>query len=127
MGGEEVVDPMTWFSTGVALLTGAAIAGLWTMLLATRQVPELAAGQRAIKFHIAAEYLTAAACLLGGVGLWLAAGWGSPLALAGLGAALYSSVNSPGYYADLGKPAMVAAFGVLATLLALAIGALILA
>lgn len=71
---------------------------------------ELATGQRAIKFHIAAEY----------------AGWGPPLAIAGLGAALYSSVNSPGYYADLGKPRMVVAFGVLATLLSLAIGVLIL-
>jgi len=118
---------MIWFATGMALLTGVAIAGLWTMLLATRQVPELATGQRAIRFHIAAEYLTAGASLLGGIGLWLAAGWGPPLAIAGLGAALYSSVNSPGYYADLGKPGMVVAFGVLATLLSVAIGVLILA
>ena len=47
---------VAWFDIAV----GAAIAGLWTMLLATRQIPEIAEGRTDIWFHITAELVTAA-------------------------------------------------------------------
>lgn len=100
-----------WFEIGV----GTAIAALWTVLLATGQVPELDEGRRDILFHIGAEYLTAV--LLVGAGIAVLTTGGSTATLAAAvaaGALLYTTVNSPGYYADLGQWAMVAMFAVLA-------------
>ncbi len=48
---------------------GGALAGLWVLLLATGQVPEVAEGLRSIWFHIAAEATTAALLLLAGLAL----------------------------------------------------------
>lgn len=102
---------VAWF----AIATGVAIAGLWTMLLATRQVPELVAGRRDIRFHLGAELLTAALLVGAGVAL-LVAGGATARLLAGVasGALLYTTINSPGHYADVGQWQVVAMFAVLA-------------
>jgi hypothetical protein len=100
------------FVVVLALAMGLAIAGLWTMLIATRQVPELRDHDRAIRFHIAAEYLLAAALLAAGAATISRASFATPLAAAAFGGLLYSSINSAGYYAKLGQRAFVAMFGV---------------
>jgi peptidoglycan/LPS O-acetylase OafA/YrhL len=105
---------IAWFQ----LVMGAGILGIWPVLLLTGEVPEIAAGQRDIWFHIVAEAIAGA--------LLLAAGWrllrrrdtgARLLSSFALGGLLYTGVNSAGYYAELGAwgpMAMLAAFGVLA-------------
>jgi len=107
-----------------AVVAGVAMLGLWTMLLAARQVPEVAEGDREIWFHIGAEVVAAIMLVAGGV--WLVASAGTAgariLAAAGLGAMLYSCIAGSGYYVKQGKAGPVVMFSVLA---ALAIAALV--
>jgi hypothetical protein len=88
--------------------------GLWTLLLATGQVPELEAGQRDILFHLVAELLAATALLVAGSAVLRRHALGPTLSAFALGALLYTSVNSSGYYADSGDWAAVGMFGILA-------------
>ena len=97
------------------VVVGVAIIGLWATLLATRQVPQILAGNRDIWFHLTAELLTAA--LLVGAGIWLLTSGGegaSLLSMLALGALLYTTINSPGYYADRDDWPAVTMFVVLA-------------
>ena len=110
----------------VCVAAGVGIAGLWTLLIVRRNVPELSQGLASIRFHIAAEFLMAAALLLGGLALWIGAPWAPPIAAAALGGALYSSINSPGYYADRGQRSMVLMFGLVALFIGTALLAIIL-
>lgn len=100
-----------WFEIAI----GISIAGLWAMLLMTRQVPEIAEGRRDIWFHLGAELLTAALLIAAGVAvLTVGSQTAGVMAAMGLGALLYTTINSPGYYADLGQWPMVAMFVLLA-------------
>lgn len=99
------------------LVAGAGIIGLWTMLLLRRQIPEIEAGDIAIWFHIVAEYLIGVALVVGGLLLLL--GDDAPtrvFAGAAAGGMVYSTINSPGYYAREGQWGLVAGFGVLTLL-----------
>jgi hypothetical protein len=108
------------FVAGFQIVVGVAVTGLWAVLLATGQVPEVQAGQVDIWFHVAAELGMAG--LLVGAGAALLrqaprAGLLSALALGWLG---YSAVNSPGYYAETGDWAVVGMFGLVLALTAAA-------
>lgn len=94
------------------IVIGAAVAGLWTVLLAAGQVPEVQAGQVDIWFHVAGEMAMAAALLAGGVALLRATRGGPLLSAFALGWLAYSAVNSSGYYAEAGEWAVVAMFAV---------------
>ena len=120
-----VDDARMPYVIGVSLGVGTAIAGLWAMLIGRHQVPELEEGKPSIRFHIAAELLTAGLLLVAGLGLWNDASWAPTLAAAAIGAAMYSCIASPGYYADRGQWGLVAMFAALATLLAVALGILV--
>lgn len=100
-----------WFE----IIIGVAMIGLWMVLLATRQIPQIPAGNRDIWFHLTAELLTGV--LLVGSGGWLLTAKGDRaaiLASLALGALLYTTINSPGYYADRDDWPTVAMFVVLA-------------
>ncbi len=100
-----------WFE----IVTGVAIAGLWAMLLTTGQVPELTEGRRDILFHIGAEFLTALLLIVAGIAiLTVGSQVATVFAALAAGSLLYTTINSPGYYADLGEWAVVAMFMVLA-------------
>lgn len=103
---------IAWFQIAV----GGGILGLWTTLLVTRQVPEISAGKRDIWFHIAAEALTAALLLAAGI-WWLIDATREPRVLSAfaLGGLLYTTVNSPGYYAEQRNWPAVAMFTGLAS------------
>ncbi|MGZ4127299.1 MAG: hypothetical protein ACXVEX_04050 [Actinomycetota bacterium] len=103
----------TWFAASVALVLGAGMLGLWAMLLVTKQVPELRRRDRAIYFHIAAETFTAVLLIFGSGAAITTDGapWTVGLLAAGFGALLYSTINSPGYYAQQRKWGAVAMFG----------------
>lgn len=117
---------MLWLPIGISLLMSVALFGLWGVLLARRAVPELSQGLPSIRFHIGAELVTAA-CLLASAAL-LASADGPAVRLfatASLGAIAYSTVNSPGYYADRGNWAIVGMFGLLFVLALVAIAVLV--
>lgn len=93
---------------------GIAVLGLWGGLIARHAVPELAEGRPSIRFHIGAEVITAVALLVGALLLAVADGpFARMVDAAALGAILYSTINSPGYYADKDDQPMVAIFGIL--------------
>jgi hypothetical protein len=117
---------MAWYVIIVTLAVGVAMVGLWVVLIARRQVPELAEGKPSIRFHIAAELFTAALLVTGGIGLWVASEWAPTLTAAAIGAAIYSCIASPGYYADRGQIGPVAMFGVLVVFLTSALVVLLL-
>ena len=58
-----------------AIVVGLLIVGQWAFFLITRQVPELKTEQVRVLFHIADEFLTAAALIASGVGLLLQQSW----------------------------------------------------
>lgn len=122
-----VDDARMPYVIGVSLGVGTAIAGLWAMLIGRQQVPELEEGKPSIRFHIAAELLTAGLLLVAGLGLWVDAPWAPTLGAAAIGAALYSCIASPGYYADRGQWGLVAMFACLAILLAIGLALLVVA
>lgn len=106
-----MVKVIGWFQ-GVV---GVGMVGLWVVLLAAGEVPEIPAGQRAIWFHIGAEVITGALLIIAGWTLLRRGDARSRLLSAfALGALLYTVVNSPGYYADRGAWALVVVFIVLA-------------
>lgn len=116
------------YSIAVAAFDGIALIGLWAMLLFRHAVPELNAGLPSIRFHIAAELSTAVILLIGALSLAAADTPTARLVVAvGLGAITYSTVNSPGYYADQGNRPLVLMFGVLAVIAVVAICVLIVA
>lgn len=84
-----------WFQ----VVVGLAIVGLWAMLLTTRKVPEIAAGDREIWFHLAAELVTASLLLASGISALVSdTGATRQLSAVALGALLYTTIASPGYY-----------------------------
>lgn len=110
---------VAWF----ALVVGVGIIALWTILLATRQVPEVADGDPAIWFHLAAELVLGTTLVVSGA-LILAIG-DEPLprilVAAALGGTVYSAVNSAGYYARTRTWGVVGAFAVVAAIAASAL------
>lgn len=100
-----------WFQNAI----GVSVIGWWTMAAATNRIPELEEGRIDIVFHIAAELVMAALLIAGGVssirhGRTLTTTMISHLAL---GTLLYSSINSPGYFAEQRAWRAVGMFAVL--------------
>ena len=93
-----------------AIIVGLGMIGLWSMLLLTKQVPELETEPLRIRFHIAAEFITAIALLFGGVGLLSGQSWGQWIYLLATGMLLYTVIVSPGYYAEKGEWPFVGMF-----------------
>lgn len=92
------------------IVSGLGVVGLWTLLLLIHQVPEIRAGDRAIWFHVFAEYLLGGLLVTAGLLLLLQGAATSTRVLAAAGGMVYSTINSPGYYARQGKWGAVAAF-----------------
>ena len=99
-----------WFE----FVTGLAIAGLWGVLLATGQVAELTDGRRDILFHLGAEFTTALLLAAAGIAILRTGSQRSAVfAALAAGSLLYTTINSAGYYAELGQWPVVAMFAVL--------------
>ncbi|MEN8238840.1 MAG: hypothetical protein ABFR53_06510 [Actinomycetota bacterium] len=116
------------FVAWLALISGVGIVGLWTMLIATGQVPEIEERDRAIWFHITAEYLLGFALISSGLLLLLIGADVSIRVFAGaaLGGTAYSTINSSGYYARKDQWVAVGAFGALTVFVVVALAILIL-
>jgi hypothetical protein len=107
---------MMTFSALYALIVGVLMIGQWVFFLATDQVPEIKTEPIRIRFHIAAEFLTAIALIVGGVGLLTSQSFGVPLYLISMGMLLYTVVVSPGYFAQKGEWPFVGMFAVVLVL-----------
>jgi hypothetical protein len=83
-----------------AIVVGLLILGQWAFFLITRQVPELKTERVRVLFHIADEFLTAAALVASGVGLLLQQAWVAAIYPVALGMLLYTIIVSSGYFAQ---------------------------
>ncbi len=93
-----------------AVFMGMAMVSMWAVLIGIGQVPEIETEPVRISFHLAGELLTAAALMIGGIGLILSRRWGFNLFLVAMGMLSYTIVVSPGYYAQESEYALVAMF-----------------
>jgi hypothetical protein len=75
-------------------------------------VPELVTEPLRIRFHLAAEFATALALLVGGLALLTGQAWGRWVYLLAMGMLLYTVIVSPGYFAQRGQWAFVGMFAV---------------
>jgi hypothetical protein len=96
-----------------AILVGIGMLIQWTLSYVKGQIPELQTEPIRIKFHIAAEMITAASLLVAGIGLLLTSPWATSLYLIALGMLLYTSVVSPGYFAQQGQWGWLVMFGII--------------
>ena len=100
------------FAAIYAIVVGAGMIGQWLVFLATGQVPELVTEPLRIRFHLAAEFATALALLVGGLALLTGQAWGRWFYLLAMGMLLYTVIVSPGYFAQKGQWAFVGMFAV---------------
>jgi len=98
------------FAAWAGLVIGAMMLAQWLVFIAAGQVPEFETEPYAIAFHLVAELATAGALIVAGVALLR--GWrrATGLALVAFGMLAYTSINSPGYFAQLGQWPVVAMF-----------------
>jgi hypothetical protein len=104
------------FAALYALVVGLGMIGQWTFFLVTRQVPELKTEPYRIAFHLAAEFVTAIVLVVSGVGLLANTSWSRPLYLVATGTLLYTSIVSPGYFAQKREWPLVAMFALILVL-----------
>ena len=100
------------FAALYAIVVGAGMIGQWLVFLATGQVPELVTEPLRIRFHLAAEFATALALLVGGLALLTGQAWDRWFYLLAMGMLLYTVIVSPGYFAQKGQWAFVGMFAV---------------
>jgi hypothetical protein len=91
-------------------LMGITILGMWTMLLATGQAPELATAPLRFTFHLVAELLTAVVCIVAGYGVFSGRAWGVPAYLVAGGLLLYAVAQAAGYYLQQGDSGFTTLF-----------------
>ena len=101
------------FASWYAIVVGLGMIGQWTFFLATKRVPELKTEPFRISFHLAAEFVTAIASIVSGVGLLCGASWSHWMYSLSMGMLLYTMIVSPGYFAQKREWPMVGMFGLL--------------
>jgi len=111
---------VTWFFLVVAVM----MVIQWGFFLAIGAVPELETEPYRIGFHLAAEFATAVSLFTGGLGLLRGKSWGRPFGLFAAGMLAYTSIVSPGYFAQLGQWQLVLMFAVLLALDGISVAAL---
>ncbi|MCL7455439.1 MAG: hypothetical protein M8467_20585 [Anaerolineae bacterium] len=111
------------FPSIFAIAVGVLMIGQWSFFYLSHQIPELETEPYRILFHLAGEFATAVALIVGGAGLLMGQAWASWLYMVAMGMLLYTMIVSPGYFAQRGQWPFV---GMFAFLLILAIVSIIL-
>lgn len=101
------------FASWYGIVVGLMIILQWIFFLVIGAVPELQTTPWGFGFHISAELLLALALITGGIATLRLTLWGKKTLLVGLGMAIYSEINSSGYFAQLGQWAFIVMFAVL--------------
>ena len=96
-----------------AIVIGIGILGLWTMLLLTKQVPELKTEPVAIAFHITAEITMGILSLVSGIFLLIGLSWAPYFFILAMGLVIYAVINSAGYYGQKKQWSFVIMFGII--------------
>jgi hypothetical protein len=101
-----------WYIALFSLGSGVGILGFWGAVVARGRGREVAAGRREIAFHVAAELVTGAVLIAGGVAILADAKSRESVVMStlGLGLLLYSLIQSPGHYIVEKDRRMVATF-----------------
>ena len=99
------------FAASFSILVGIGMIVQWSLSYINGQIPELKTEPIRIGFHIAAEMATAVMLLVAGIGLLLYLSWGGSLFLVAVGMLLYTSIVSPGYFAQQGQWKWLVMFG----------------
>lgn len=101
------------FASIFAIVVGLGMILQWAMSYLSKQIPELETEPIRIGFHIAAEMATALMLIAGGIGLLTHGPWASTLYPIAIGMLFYTTIVSPGYFAQQGKWIWVLIFAVL--------------
>jgi len=96
-----------------AILIGASIIGMWTMLYVTGSIPEFNTEPIRIGMHIIAEITTGIILIFGAYGLLNNRKWGYNIYLISMGMLIYTLIVSPGYYAEKGNYFFVGMFAII--------------
>ncbi len=96
-----------------SIIVGISMILMWLVFYLSGSIPELETEPARIIMHLAAEFATAIALVIGGWGLLKAKTWGKPIYLIATGALIYTMIQSPGYFIQTGEPGFVAMFAVL--------------
>ena len=108
MGASQMLFPSI-----ISIVIGISMIAMWSVSYFTRQIPELETEPTRIKFHLAAEFATAVALLIAGIGLITNQEWVVSIYLVSMGMLLYSVIVSPGCFAQKGQWAYVEMFVVI--------------
>lgn len=90
------------YSAIFAVFVGSGMIGQWARSYLSHQIPELRDEPIRLGFHLAAELVTAISLIVSGAGLLTGVGWARPAYLVSIGMLLYTSIVSPGYFAQRG-------------------------
>jgi hypothetical protein len=91
------------FASLYALLVGIGMVAQWTASYVRKQIPELVSEPVRIWFRITAEMVTAVCLVFAGIALLSNTSWAVQLYLVALGMLFYTSIVSPGYFAQRGQ------------------------
>ena len=101
------------FSSIFAIVVGIGMIAQWTMSYKARNIPELQTEPIRIYFHISAEMLTAVCLIISGIGMLVQKNWARLLFLISSGMLFYTSIVSPGYFAQKGQWIWLILFGII--------------
>lgn len=104
------------FPAVFAIIVGASMIGQWIASFVGRKIPELETEPIRIGFHVGAEMVTATCLIISGIGLLALQAWSIPLYLVASGMLFYTSIVSPGYFAQRGQWGWLVMFGIITVL-----------
>ncbi|MCL5734061.1 MAG: hypothetical protein M1274_00485 [Actinobacteria bacterium] len=84
-------------------MLGVGIIAQWSLSFFSHNIPELATEPTRIWFHITAEMVTAILLIVSAIALLTDQGWSRHAYLVGMGMLFYTSIVSPGYFAQRGQ------------------------
>lgn len=96
-----------------AIIVGVGMIGQWSIAYFNYPIPELATEPIRIRFHIAAEIITALALILAGFSLLKKQPWRLIAFPISMGMVFYTIIVSPGYFAQKGEWAWVGLFAII--------------
>jgi len=91
------------FAAVFSIIVGVGMIGQWSVSFVTKQIPEMKTEPIRIWFHIVAEMVTAICLIISGIGLFFSSNWGKDIFLISIGMLFYTSIVSPGYFAQKGQ------------------------
>jgi len=96
-----------------SMLVGLSMIAMWSTFYFTNAIPELKTEPIRVSLHITAEIATGVCLITGAFGLYRNREWGVKAFLVSMGMLLYTSIVSPGYYAQKGVTEFVLMFAII--------------